>query len=110
MAWDDPGSGEVIILYIHEALYFGDRMSHMLLCPNQLRANGWTVQDVPKQFDAESAHAITDPSGHLTMPLEMNGVISYLPMQLPTDKELADCDFYDLTSEVPWGALQPVLS
>jgi hypothetical protein len=78
-AWDDPGTGEVIILYIHEALYFGDRMSHTLLCPNQLRANGWTVQDVPKQFDAESAHAITDPSGRLSMPLEMNGVISYLP-------------------------------
>jgi hypothetical protein len=106
-AWDDPGTGEVIILYIHEALYFGDRMSHTLLCPNQLRANGWTVQDVPKQFDAEAAHAITDPSGRLTMPLEMNGVISYLPTRLPTDKELAECDFYDLTSEVPWEPYSP---
>jgi hypothetical protein len=36
MAWDDLETGEVIVLYIHEALYFGDNMSHMLLCPNQL--------------------------------------------------------------------------
>jgi hypothetical protein len=35
-AWDDPATGEVIVLYIHEALYFGDKMSHTLLCPNQL--------------------------------------------------------------------------
>jgi hypothetical protein len=54
-ALDDPATGNVIILYINEALYFGDKMSHTLLCPNQLRAYGWKVQDVPKQFDAESA-------------------------------------------------------
>jgi hypothetical protein len=49
-------------------------MSHTLLCPNQLRANGWKVQDVPKQFDAASAHAIIDPTGTLRMPLVMSGV------------------------------------
>jgi hypothetical protein len=36
MAWDDPATGDVFVLYIHEALYFGDRMSRTLLCPNQL--------------------------------------------------------------------------
>jgi hypothetical protein len=35
-AWDDPATGEATVLYIHEALYFGDKMSHTLLCPNQL--------------------------------------------------------------------------
>jgi hypothetical protein len=35
-AWDDPATVDVFVLYIHEALYFGDRMSHTLLCPNQL--------------------------------------------------------------------------
>jgi hypothetical protein len=57
-AWDDLATGEVTDLYIHEALYFGDKMSHTLLCPNQLRASGWKVQDVRKQFTTESAHAI----------------------------------------------------
>jgi hypothetical protein len=106
-AFDDPETGEVIVLYIHNALYFGDRMSHTLLCPNQLRANGWTVQDVPKQSDAGSAHAIIDPTGHLRMPLEMSGVISYLRTQKPTDKELEECASYDLTSDAPWETYSP---
>jgi hypothetical protein len=106
-AWEDPATGDVFVLNIHEALYFRDRMSHTLLCPNQLRANGWKVQDVPKQFDAESAHAITDPMGTLRMPLEMSGVISFLPTQRPTDEELETCISYNLTSYVPWEPYSP---
>jgi hypothetical protein len=106
-AWDDPATGEVIVLYINEALYFGDKMSHTLLCPNQLRAHGWTVQDVPKQFDAESARAIIDPTGTFRMPLEMSGVISYLPMWKPTEEEIETCVSYDLTSDVPWEPYSP---
>jgi hypothetical protein len=86
-ACNDLATGDVFVLYIHEALYFGDRMSHTLLCPNRLRATGWKGQDVPKQFNAESAHAIIDPKGTLRTPLEMSGVISYLPMWRPTDEE-----------------------
>jgi hypothetical protein len=106
-AWDDPATGEVIVLYINEALYFGDKMSHTMLCLNQLQANGWKVQDVPKPFDAESAHAIIDPTGTFRMPLEMSGMISYLPMRRPTDKELKTCVSYDLTSDVPWEPYSP---
>jgi hypothetical protein len=107
MAWDNPANGDMIILFIHEALYFGDRMSHMLLCPNQLQANGWKVQDMPKQFDAELPHAIINPTGHLWMPLKMSGVISYLPMRRPTDEELETFVLYDLTSDVPWEPYSP---
>jgi hypothetical protein len=76
-------------------------MSHTLLCLNQFRANGWKVQDVPKQINAESAHAIIDLTGTLRMPLEMSGMISYLPTQRLTDEELETCVSYDLTSDVP---------
>jgi hypothetical protein len=106
-AWDDPATGDVTVLYIHKALYFGGRMSDTLLCSNQLRAKGWKVQDVPKQFDAESAHTIIDPTGTLRMPLEMSGVISYLPTWRPTDEELETCISYDLTSDVPWEPYSP---
>jgi hypothetical protein len=106
-ACDDLATGDVIVLYIHEDLYFGDRMSHTLLCPNRLRATGWIGQDVPKQFDAESAHAIIDPTGTLRTPLEMSGMISYLPMWRPTDEELETCVSYDLTSDIPWEPYSP---
>jgi hypothetical protein len=36
------------------------------------------------------------------MPLEMTGIISYLPTWKPTDQELKTCASYDLTSDVPW--------
>ena len=57
--------GEVVILVIHEALYFGDALSHSLWCPNQLRAHGLVVKDTPKQFDKESTHAIYLPDSQL---------------------------------------------
>jgi hypothetical protein len=100
-ARDNPATGDVTVLYINEALYFEDKMSHTLLCPNQLRANGWKAQDVPKQFDAESAHAIIDPTGTSRMPLETSGMISSLPTRRPTDEELETCVSYDLTSDIP---------
>jgi hypothetical protein len=106
-AWDDLATGEMIVLYINEALYFRDKISHTLLCPNQLRSHGWKVQDMAKQFNAESAHAIIDPTGTFRMPLEMSGVISYLLTRRPTDKELETCGSYDLTSDVPWEPYSP---
>jgi hypothetical protein len=105
-ASDDPATGEVTVIYIHEALYFGDKMSNTRHCPNQLRANRWKVQDMPKHFNAESAHAIIDPTGNLWMPLEMSCVISFLPWRI-ADEELETCVSYDLTSDVPWEPYSP---
>ena len=34
--WEDPKDGQLYILLIHEALYFGDNLKQMLLNPNQL--------------------------------------------------------------------------
>jgi hypothetical protein len=41
------------------------------------------------------------------MPLEMSGVISYLPTWRPTEEELETCISYDLTSGVPWEPYSP---
>jgi len=46
-AWDSPIDGSTVVLVINEALYFGDRMPHTLLCPYQLRAHGVQVFDTP---------------------------------------------------------------
>ena len=57
-AWDNPVDGSTVILVVNEALYFGDRMPYSLLCPNQLRHNGVSVNDVPKFFNSTSSHSI----------------------------------------------------
>ena len=89
-AWVDPKTAETFILEFPESLYFGDRLCHSLICPNQLRSNGVVVNDVPRQFDGRSTHSIVvpgDDSG-IEIPLEMNGVISYFASHRPTGEEL----------------------
>jgi hypothetical protein len=50
-AWVDPATGQPYLLILNECLFFGDRLNHSLLCPNQLRSNGLIVQDTPTMFD-----------------------------------------------------------
>jgi hypothetical protein len=100
-AWDNPVNSSTVILVVNEALYFGDRMPYSLLCPNQLRHNGVSVNDVPKFFNSTSSHSIIIP-GKLDLPLRMRGVISYLPTRKPTMSELDRCERFELTSAQSW--------
>jgi hypothetical protein len=86
--WEDPPNGELWMLIINEALYFGDKLTDSILCPNQLRAAGIIVQDMPTQFHASSSHSISLPGKKLEIPLQMHGVISYLDTRLPTAEEI----------------------
>jgi len=90
-SWVVPETGEVIVLVMHEALYFGDRLDHTLICPNQLRSYGIDVYDTPRQFDQTSVHAIVIPEEKLIIPLDLNGVVSYFATHKPSDNDLANC-------------------
>ena len=57
IAWTNL-SGQTYILRLNQALLFGDRLDHSLLCPNQPRFFGHKVDDVPVQFDRGSTHSI----------------------------------------------------
>ncbi len=70
LAYDHPETGEIIILILNQALYFGNQLNEILINPNQLRAYGNIVDDVPKQFGGTS-HSITTPQGDLKIPLKM---------------------------------------
>ena len=39
-AWYDPASGQTYIVVINEALYYGTKLDHSLINPNQIRAYG----------------------------------------------------------------------
>jgi hypothetical protein len=100
-AWDDPTNGRTIILVINEALFFGERMTYLLLCPNQMRCNGLIVNDVPPLFNPDFPHSIVIP-GKLELPLKMRGVMSYLETHKPTMDEISKCEHFELTSTKPW--------
>ena len=82
--WIDPLDGSPYILIIHEALDFGKRMDSSLINPNQLRAHGLRVEDVPRQFESASSHSIYVPKHKITIPLTTDGVISGFDSQRPS--------------------------
>ena len=109
--WESPDTGEVWALIVHEALYFGDRLQGSLLCPNQLRAAGNLVHDVPTQFDSSSRHSIVVPN-QLEMPIELHGVISHLRTRQPTNDEIQRyqaglLQSVELTANLPWEPYSP---
>ncbi len=76
------------------------------MCPNQLRAAGNLVHDVPTQFDASSRHWIVVPN-QLEMPMVLHGVISHLRTRQLTDNEIqlnqaGILQTVELTADVPW--------
>lgn len=58
-AWTSPLNGVTYILVFHQMLYFGEKLKHSLLCPNQIRDYGNVVEDTPRQYDTRSSHGIT---------------------------------------------------
>jgi hypothetical protein len=103
-AYDDAETGETFILVLGQALYFGDQMDHSLLCPNQMRANGIVVDNVPMHWssDGMSTHSIYVPDERVRLPLKLHGCLSYLPMCLPTQNEIENKVWLTLTNDIDW--------
>jgi hypothetical protein len=92
-----------LILVINQALYFGKNLSHILLNPNQLRFNNVTVDDVPRHLSDTSTHSIIVNDNNLTIPLKLNGIISYFDARTPTLHEIENCQHIVLTSANEWN-------
>jgi hypothetical protein len=101
VAYDDPLTGETLILIIGQALYFGDKVQDILLNPNQLRANGAIVDDIPRHLSLNlcSSHSIYFPKGKIRIPLSLNGVILYFNVRKPTLHEINTCTNVSLTDD-----------
>ena len=72
--------GETIILVVHQTLYLGNRKKHSLMCPNQVRGHGIKADDCPMNLcmGIKSTHSIILKEEDLVIPLNLEGVISYL--------------------------------
>jgi hypothetical protein len=97
LGYHHPVNGELFILVLNQALFFGDAIENMLLCPMQIRQHGVTVDDCPVQFGGKS-HSISFPDEDVSLPLELNGCISYLPVFCPSDDDLELGTYLELTS------------
>ena len=100
--WVSPKDGRPYLLIVNEALYFGERLKHSLLCPNQMRAYGVDVNDCPRQFDKRSTHSIEVKEHGLSIPLELLGIASAFPTHKPSDEEVDGLPRITLTSAKDW--------
>jgi hypothetical protein len=97
--YTDQQDGQVYILVIHEGLWFGDKLTHSLINPNQLRYASVTVQDNP--FERDPPVSVT--TNHVTIPLITSGTNIFLESSTPTQTELDHCPHVHLTLDTEWN-------
>ena len=95
----DHEDGNTYILVIHEALYYGTKMSHSLINPNQIRHNGLDFFDNPP-CDKE-IYFEADESVHI--PMDFKGTKFVISSRVPTSDELATCEHLHITSDREWN-------
>ena len=96
--WTSPNDRDEYILIFNEALWMGDALQHTLVNPNQLRAYGTTVQDIP----VASSPLMFDPPTGPVIPLTTMGTIIYCNTRALTDHELSSLPHIILSSSAKW--------
>ena len=106
-AWDDHSTGSTYILVINEALYYGAKLDHSLINPNQVRSYGIPFWDNP--FDVERGLRVEiDEAVSITM--ETKGTKIRFESRAPTERELHECVHVQLTSKMAWNPSKVSLS
>ena len=98
-AYDDHMSGNTYILVFHESLYYGNKLDHSLINPNQCRSSGIGFWDNPFDKTRDIMICVNDD---LNIPLILHGTKITFNSRCPTAEELETCIHVDLTSRAPW--------
>lgn len=105
-AYNDVESGRTFILVFHESLYYGERLDHSLINPNQLRAYGISFWDNPYN----PAHTLSiEVHPAISIPLRTFGMKAGFRTRVPTPDELRDCEHVQVTSLQPWKPFEIVM-
>ena len=116
VAYDDPVSGDTILLKIFNALYVKSLDSN-LIPPFLLRLAGLEVNDCPKFLSRSPSikdHSVYARDLDLRIPLQLKNNISYITTRTPVQDELdametSDITTLHLTPEAPsWNPHNPI--
>ena len=102
-AYDDDATGQTYILVFHEALYYGNKLDHSLINPNQLRNYGIKVNDNP--YDRSNSLGII-ANDEVLIQMHTRGTKIQFGTRVPTTQELNECLKIDMTSPIPWEPSQ----
>ena len=115
-AYDDPDTGQPVLLIIHQAIHV-PHLRCSLIPPAQLRCNDVVVEECPKSMkinpttlDHTLQVPIQDSPSRYVIHLMLRGTTSYVPVRKPTPDELANDDLFrlELTYETPlWDPMDP---
>ena len=103
-AYDSP-SGETYILVVNNSIYLGSLMDDSLLNPIQCLLNGIRIDIRPQAFtpDCYTAQSVTILSLDVALPVEYDGVLPFLSVRRPSQRELQECTHIEITSgDAPW--------
>jgi len=95
----DLDTGETIILEFGQGLWFGDRMTHSLINPNQCRAYGLSVCDDPTDKHRIIGMELSD---NYFLPFRMRGTTCYFESRSPTIEELESCQTFKISDDNDW--------
>lgn len=99
-AYDDPVTGATYILVFNEGLYYGSKLDHSLINPNQVRSYGVPFWDNP--YDDLQGLCI-EATDELTIPMSSQGTKIFFTSRTPTERELRTCPHITLTSNLEWN-------
>ena len=106
-AWDDPKTGITYVIVINEALYYGIKLDHSLINPNQVRAFGIKYWDNP--YDKERGLKI-EVDKAIEIGMHTQGTKVRFETRAPTEYELSNCQHVQLTSKTNWNPTQVRMS
>lgn len=100
-AYDCPITRRTYILVFHESLFYGTKLDHSLINPNQLRAYGVPFWDNP--YDEQHDLCIQAPHADLNIPLQTKGTKVLFETRVPTQQDLQECVHVAMTSQREWN-------
>ena len=106
-AWDDHTTGTTYILVLNEGLFYGSKLDHSLINPNQVRSYGIPFWDNP--FDKERGLRI-EVDDAVSINMETKGTKIRFETRAPTNSELSECFHLQLTSKTAWNPSKVSLS
>ena len=101
----DTDDGNGYILELNNFLDFTKSMNDSILVPLQARLNGIIIDDIPKDLChyGVSTQSIFLPQSDFTVPIEFNGPIPFVHIRYPTDDDLDNYKWIELTSPSEWN-------
>jgi hypothetical protein len=116
--YDEPTSGRVIILTVHQGLEVLPTMDYSLIPPffmrmNNIKVNEWPKSLMPNPTEEDHAVIVRHSDDDITIiPLLLRGTMSFIPVRRPSEQEAHDLglECIELTFQSPeWDPSLPDL-